>query len=87
MTADLYETRAILDLAADAACDVHAAAQERVRLCQRALWRTRGRRGSARAERRLSAQSQTCRRAAAAQSVAMRAAHAAWLATGAAQDD
>lgn len=86
-TADIYETLAILDAAAGLACETHTAAQERTRLCLRALWRTRGRRGSARAERRLGAAKAAAQAAEAAQSVAMRAAHAAWLATGAAEQD
>jgi hypothetical protein len=89
MTTDIYETLAILDTAANLACETHAAAQESVRLCVRASrrCRSRGGRGAARAERRVWAQDRACRRAEAAQSVAMRAAHAAWLATGAAEQD
>jgi|GEM_PF-4915601 len=78
-----------LNAAADIACDLFATAEDRVRRCLRASRRCRrnGGRGAARAERRVWAFDRACRQAEAARGRAMRAAHAAWVASGAAELD
>lgn len=74
--ADIFDAILAADTAADRACDDHAAASERARLCLRALWRTRGRRGSARAERRVGAAKRGAQAAEARMNAALRTVHA-----------
>ena len=73
---DIFASIFAADAAAGLACDDHVAASERARLCLRALWRTRGRRGSARAERRLGAAKATTQAAEARMNAALRVVHA-----------
>lgn len=79
---DIFDAIFAADAAAGLACDDHAAAAERTRLCLRALWRTRGRRGSARAERRLGAAKAAAQAAEARMNDALRAVHALRTAAG-----
>lgn len=88
MTTDIFDAIFAADITADHACDMTAAANERARLCSRALRRClRDGRGVARAERRVAAQRAEARRCAAVQSAALRTVHALRTAAGCYQLD